>query len=846
MLFLRALLVFLFFCIPGLGQAQEAVRLTPETTSLHLRPFIEALEDSSGKLEFADIEDGPGTASKFQPVPGNTDLNFGFTASTYWLRLRLAPESDAAARWLLEIAYPSLDSIELFSHHNGVLTHLTAGDHQPFTARPFEHRNLVFPLTLTPGTEQTVYLRVQTEGSMTLPARLWAPEALHANDQGVYSLLALYFGMLLALGSYNLLLYFSLRDRIYLSYVGCVVGMALAQATMLGLGNQFLWPNSPVWGNQALLIGFCLTAFSGAMFTRQFLDTRHTAPKIDKLILFQQACSILAILTTVFYAYRPAGIATALLGTTFSVTAVASGLIALRRGRPGAGLFLSAWTLLMVGVAMLSMRTLNWLPTNLLTSYGMQIGSALELLLFSFALANRIQAMRRDEERTHSEALQAERISRETLQASEKVLEQRIAERTAELERHRHHLEDLVEERTAALSIAKEAAEAANRAKTTFLTNMSHELRTPMSGIIGMTELALRRATDVKQIEQLEKATMASEHLMGIINDILDISKIEADRLTLENIPFKLAAVLDNLRNLTAPLAAEKGLALTISVADDLATQTLLGDPLRLGQILLNLSNNAIKFTTEGAVGVRVTGCEDAAGNIQLRCEVQDTGIGIAPADRPRLFQAFEQADSSMTRKYGGTGLGLAICKRLVVLMGGEIGFATEPGQGSTFWFTIRLAKSEQVLGPAHATDHPQPEEILCSRHGGARILLAEDEPISQQVALDLLELAGLVVDLAADGVEAVAKARQQHYDLILLDLQMPNLNGIDAARSIRALPGLASVPILALTANAFAEDRQRCLDAGMNDHIGKPVNPDLLFAALLKWLGQTPPPDAK
>ncbi len=270
-----------------------------------------------------------------------------------------------------------------------------------------------------------------------------------------------------------------------------------------------------------------------------------------------------------------------------------------------------------------------------------------------------------------------------------------------ELDRYRNHLEALVQERTVALSVAKEAAEASNRAKSTFLANMSHELRTPMNAIMGMTTLALRRASDPKQIDQLSKVSEGAQRLLGIINNILDISKLEAERISLERIHFQLREVLENMNRLLGPKAAEKGVQLGIEILPELASQPLLGDSLRLGQILVNLIDNALKFTTEGSVTVRVWPLETEANNLLLHFEVQDSGIGIAADDQKRLFTAFEQGDGSTTRKYGGTGLGLAISKRLAQMMGGSIGVDSQPGVGSTFWFTARLSKGE----PIRATD---------------------------------------------------------------------------------------------------------------------------------------------
>lgn len=419
------------------------------------------------------------------------------------------------------------------------------------------------------------------------------------------------------------------------------------------------------------------------------------------------------------------------------------------------------------------------------------------------------------------------------------ITERHLAE--MELARYHNHLENLVAERTSALMIAKEVAESANRAKSTFLANMSHELRTPMNAIIGMVAIALRRTDEPKLRNYLTKIDQASQHLLALINDILDLSKIEAERLTLEKVPFILSEVMYKLINLVEQRAADKHLALNIDCSDELLNMSMLGDPLRLGQVLLNLVGNAIKFTQQGQIDVSVLALEKKEGKIVLRFEIADSGVGISTDDQLRLFNAFEQADNSTTRKYGGTGLGLAISKRLIRMMDGDIGVSSRPGEGSSFWCVVPFdCVSGQSVVLAPSPDRPQTAEVrLRIEFAGCHVLLVEDEPINQEVSRTLLTEVGLLVDVADDGLLAVALAKQNSYDLILMDMQMPKMNGIDATLEIRQLPGYAKTPIIAMTANAFNEDRKVCLAAGMDEHLGKPVDPDHLFEVILTWLRQ-------
>ncbi|HKO89047.1 MAG TPA: 7TM diverse intracellular signaling domain-containing protein [Burkholderiales bacterium] len=415
-------------------EEEETLTLAAGQSHYTLAPILHYIADPEHRIDI-DAARKAHADGLFQHATESGDVNFGYSASAFWLSFKVAIPQDAPPNWLLEISFPSLDNLEVYvpGEAGAGYKRLEAGDLQPFAARPFPHRNFVFPLELKAGTTKTVFVRVVSQGSLTLPMRLWQRDAFVSAEQESYAWLSVYFGMLLALLLYNLLLYLSIRDRVFLAYVAFVFCMALGQASFNGFGNQFFWPTWPRWGNVALPSCMAATGFFGALFTRLFLNTRQNLPRWDRVLLALAIAFALIALSPAFMPYRIAAIATSLCGLVFSAITVVVGFHSLMRGHPGARYFLVAWSMFLVGVGTLAMRNLSWLPTNWFTTHAMLIGSAAEMLLLSFALADRINFMRHEKDRAQLQVLTTHQTMLEALQHSEQELEARVEERTRAL-----------------------------------------------------------------------------------------------------------------------------------------------------------------------------------------------------------------------------------------------------------------------------------------------------------------------------------------------------------------------------------------------------------------------------
>ena len=917
---LPALLLWFAAGLASSAAGATSVLLDERSGSHDAWPAVTILKDPGGSLSAAQAL---AAGSRFQR-PQSAYATLGVNKGTVvWVRIPVTVPAEGNGEWTLHIDYSQINRVDVFAATDGILhSYTVTGNLQPVVAPGGGGRTPAAALRLKPGMDHVIMLRIENIGSMILPIHFSKASVFHASALAEQMLQGMLIGLSLCLLLYSLAQWANLREPLFGKYALLIAGTTLFSVEFFGLGSQYLWRDN-VW--MTLHAGglFALMASCGAYL---FVEQALARPGVDRIFSrLMKTGAALAVLFAVAYCLD-------IISVEVLVMVVSTlGLLPMLLGLPGAFMrarrgdtvgiyFLLGWAVSFMSSVVLSQVISGKLAANFWTMHALQFGNAFDMLVFMRILGLRTKAMQN----------------------------------------------------------AMLRAEAATRMKSDFLANMSHEIRTPMNAIIGMSRLALMADPNPKQRNYLSKILGAGEHLLGIINDILDFSKIEAGKLALENVPFSLDEMLDHLSTLAAVKTDAKRVELVFRVERGVPHK-LVGDPLRLGQVLINLTNNAVKFTERGEIVVAVKALEQAGESVILKFSVSDTGIGMDEEQLARLFQSFSQADSSVTRKYGGTGLGLSISRQLVELMGGSIKVTSTPGVGSCFSFTVKLgigeAGAESVASPTAALRQARvlvvddsatareallemlashgvaadaansgeqslnmlvravedgtpyqvvlmdymmpgwdgvetiqrihadprfaaPPSILmvsaCTRESvlqqegelplqgfltkpvgpallyhsllqvlrpelaqpaampnerrglppqelarlhGARILLVEDNANNREVAIDFLATANVVADVAVHGGEAVRMAQQGDYDLVLMDVQMQEVDGLTAARQIRAIESLRDLPILAMTAHALPEDQARSLQAGMNDHITKPIDPDVLFRTMLKWI---------
>ena len=942
--------------------AQEALDVTQiDRDAVSLTRYFAVLEDPSASLTLADVSQ-PGMAERFQTGQAQGQaLGFSFTRSAIWLRLHLTNPSDQPVERVLEIAYSLLASVDLYQPGGQAYQSIQAGYSRPYPAQGLPSRFIALPVALPAGADQYLYLRVQSPNSLNIPARLWKPVFFHVHESADYALQALYFGVVMALGIYNLLIFVALRDRNYLLYVICTFGVALGLATFTGMGSTFAWGFAPYWTKIGVNVSAAVASVALLSLARRMMATRQSVPRLDAWLRAFIGANASFFFLLIFW-FQDVNAYFVVLSLVTSLLISLVGIVCAHRGQRSAYYFISAFSVLLLANVLTHLRNLGLAQTNFFTSDGLQIGSMLEMLLLSLALADRFNQLRKEKIATQSQALRVQGELVQKLKESELLLESRVQERTVQLQSNlatlrlrdealtqisqgvmiakanrlltdvnnaseritgysrqellgkscrrlqgpgtdpqtvqqiraalnsaqAFHGEILnyrkdgtpfwnelsivpvfdaagalsqfvgvqrdVSERKAVqeeLVLARDAAEAANRAKSRFLATMSHEIRTPMNAILGMAQVLLLPGIDDRQrMDYAATIVSSGKTLLALLNDILDLSRIEVGNLPLEERLVEPLALITATEALFGPQARSKGLTIACRWAGA-PEACYLGDPHRLQQMLSNLVSNAIKFTQQGHVHIEAREVGRSQHHVTLEFGVSDTGVGIAPDKLPLLFQSFSQADTSTTREYGGSGLGLSIVRNLAELMGGGVDVHSAPGQGSRFWFYVQLAMAPMGAPTlAQALEHDVGNPVQAQRpvQFGGHVLVAEDTAINQRVIQALLGLHGLQATVVADGQQALdALAVDQPvraFDLVLMDLQMPVMDGCTATQRLRAWEaqaGRARVPVVALTAGAFEEDRQRCLDAGMDEVLTKPLAMDQLQTTLARWLSVCP-----
>ena len=777
------------------GSASNVIDVTAVPDALQADPYLQYLEDPDRRYSIEDFIEGD-AAQDLQPSSGGV-LNRGYSDAAIWIRLqlRIGPGSPVPEKEkVLEISYPLLDHITVFQVTDGQVTNQwETGDTLRFSQRPVDHNSYLFPLSVHKDSRNEVYIRVISSSSLRIPLTLWDPIHFYQTQKSVLLIEGLYYGILFLMFFYNLCLYLTVRDSTYLYYILYIVAMATFQSSMNGYGFEFIWPDTPVINNYVVGISICTIAVFMMMFARKVLETADKVPRFDlgikALVCVQPVLILLCFVLPYSTVIKPI-ILNALLASMLMITLG----IALATQTRTAQLFLIAWITMLVGAMLLAAASLGWVEANILTTNAFILGSAIEVTLLSFTLAERMRSIQRKQTEMEKDA---------------KLMLQK----------------------------ANDSLMESNQLKDEFLATISHELRTPMNGVIGCLENIRGEIRDNRLAAYIDSADRSAQQMMLLVDGILTYTEIHSHGLRLDRSPFELEKLVQTVRNFYEDSARAKGLSLEIDV-DDNMPRLLVGDRRQLLQIIGNLVDNAIKFTPTGSVKVTfgVDSLNPKKETVSFTLRVIDTGIGINAEKSQLIFERFRQADGSFHRTYGGLGIGLAICKELSDLMGARLSFDSG-SDGTEFRLALELPyvrTSDSESAGANQADGEESNPVP----SGLTAMVVEDNPVNQMVLKGILKKLDFNVLTAENGQVAVDTLRDQPVDVILMDCQMPVMDGFEATREIRKLDNEnASAVIIAVTANAMAKDRENCLAAGMNDYLSKPVKAHQIRQMLGKWL---------
>ena len=736
-------------------------------------------------------------------LPPTTSAQFGYRSSAIWLATPVENPDSAERVLRLDIRYPPLDFIDVYllQQHEGewqITFDAALGDHYPYHERQVRSRTHQVNLNFPAQSNSVLLLRVRSESSLAIPAYLTTLEHLYEKDHFNQIFLGVFYGIALGLFAYNLFLFLIIRDTVYLTYILYVLGYTLFMASLDGLLFP-LWPQAIDWESRSIYIFPWACGIFLSLFCRTILQTRDQSPWSDRLLRLYFWLYLLGTLAFFFIDIRIIAHINSPVIALNALTILGITIVRYRQGHKAAAYFIAGMGSFCIGLISVAGGAMNLIGHYDLAPTILKCGASIEMILFSIALAQRINSLeasnalaRREVAVARAEALARERLSLKMQEANS-------------------HLEKAV------------------KARTEFLANMSHEIRTPMNGVLGMIELTQGTPLNHEQKQLLDVAYRSGRTLLAVLNDILDLSKIESGKLELEQQPFSLNDLLSDLKNLYSLSLQDKALFFRVERAPD-APDWIIGDRTRIWQILSNLVGNAIKFTRTGGLTVFVRTDEQG----QLSLAVADTGIGISPAAQQKIFQAFTQADSSTTRQFGGTGLGLTISRKLAELMQGTLSVQSEENVGSRFTLTLPFRSGTPPRAEILQSDAANSNEPTIA---SLRVLVAEDNDVNRLVAKGMLRRLHINPLVVNDGLAALRCCQEQPFDLILMDLQMPLMDGLQATQAIRREAPLNQMtPIVALTADSMEGDREKCLTAGMSDYLSKPMQQQELGAIVLKW----------
>ncbi len=893
-------------CSPPSAAAAPPVIARPGIEHYSLDLNIDVLEDPAAVLTFAQIRNSAG----FRPCT-TIKPNWGFSSSVFWLRFTIGNRFDLNKEWLLEFEYPLLNEIEVFipDGRGGFIRKLT-GTAIPFADREIKNRNLLLSLPHSVLTGGTIYARIRSESTISLPMSLWSARAFIKADHNEQFVLGGYYGIILVMIIYSLLLLVTLRDASYFYHLVFIVNFGVFQMMMNGSAYEYLWPGQVWWNSHTLPMFITFAVVGACLFTRRFLDTGCRFPLIDRGLKATAVTAAAASLLPFLVAYSSAIKVASGLALVCITLILAAGGIRLWRGCRKARYFMAAWSLFCVGIILLVFRAFGALNNEAVYFWLPQVGSALTVILLALALAHRINLVQEENIEVQSRyrsifenategifrfapdgrvmmvnpalaTMFGYRSPEELMSASPAIDFTRVYVNPRHREELRQHLfdagvvrnfttsmycrdrsiihvmlnvtairdcrgqviylegivTDISERRKREeIEMSREAAMMASQAKSRFLAAMSHEIRTPMNGVIGFTDMLLKKEDDPERRRYLDLIRVSGDRLLKLIDEILDFSRIEAGKFTMETVSFSLTESLGVPLEILRHKAEEKGISFNWYIPDDLPPR-LLGDSTRLAQVVINLVDNGIKFTRAGEVGLAVVEDHRDHDRVTLHFMVSDNGIGIAPEQAEKIFEPFTQGDDSTSRSYGGSGLGLAIAAELVEMMEGRIWVEDksrrqEGGQGSLFHFTARFM-IDQHPAATSAPRLPDPLPVPLARE--IKVLIVDDEEINRILVAEILRQHGVTAVEAENGAAAIEMIAAENPDLVLMDVEMPDMDGIRTTGKIRAgETGGRRRPIIAMTAHAVAGYADQCRAVGMDDYISKPFAPDELLRKVL------------